>query len=71
RIMRAIDADERAVLTVSIVTDDVEGLGPVALSLPRVVGRQGIVRTLTPDLDPAERDALRRSAETLIRAAGR
>lgn len=71
RIVRAVGGDEHAVLTVSIVNERIEGVGPVALSLPRVVAREGIVHTLAPDLDTDERARLRSSAETLIAAAGR
>lgn len=70
RICRAIRSDERAVLTVSMVGDEVEGVGPVALSLPRVVGGQGILGTLWPTLTPGETAELRRSAEVIVEAAG-
>ena len=39
RIVQSIGGDENSALTVSIVTEEVEGVGPVALSLPRLVGR--------------------------------
>jgi L-lactate dehydrogenase len=55
-----------------MLTEDVEGVGPIALSLPRVVGRTGVVRTLLPALEASERVALRRSAATIEEAlAGR
>jgi L-lactate dehydrogenase len=55
-----------------MLTDEVEGVGPITLSLPRIVGRTGVVRTLVPQLEPAERAALRRSAATIEEAiAGR
>ncbi len=68
RIVRAIAHDERAVLTVSILNEEVEGVPKVALSLHRVVGRDGIVATLPLMLDDAERAALRHSAEILKQA---
>jgi L-lactate dehydrogenase len=68
RIVGAINRDEQAVLSVSCVTPEVEGVENVALSLPRVVGASGIAATLVPDLDFGERKALRRSAE-LLKAA--
>jgi L-lactate dehydrogenase len=71
RILRAVAGDEHALLTVSMETDQIAGRGPVALSLPRLVGADGIVRTVMPTLSAAEAAALARSAETLIRAAGR
>jgi len=59
RIVAAIAEDEHAVLTVS-VSD-----GSVAYSLPRVLGRTGLVRTLDPHLDAAERAALTASGEVI------
>jgi L-lactate dehydrogenase len=72
RIIQSIGGDQDSVLTVSMLTEDVEGVGPIALSLPRVVGRTGVVRTLLPALEASERVALRRSAATIEEAlAGR
>ncbi len=69
RIAGAILGDERAVLTVSVVTPDVEGVEAVAVSLPRVIGAGGAVADLVPDLSAEERNSLRRSAEILKAAA--
>lgn len=69
RIVQAIRDDQRAVLTVSTVMQDFEGLGDVALSLPRVIGRNGVAETLIPQLSFAETRALRASAETLRKTA--
>jgi L-lactate dehydrogenase len=72
RIIQSIGGDENSALTISMLTDEVEGVGPITLSLPRIVGRTGVVRTLVPQLEPAERAALRRSAATIEEAiAGR
>jgi L-lactate dehydrogenase len=68
RIIQSIDGDENSAFTVSMLTDDVEGVGPIALSLPRVIGRAGVVRTLLPSLDAGERALLRRSAATIEEA---
>lgn len=65
RIVRAILRDEQAVLSVSILTREVEGVHDVALSVPRVVGRDGVSADLFPDLDPDEHEALERSARLL------
>ena len=65
RIIKTIASDEQAVLSVSIATPDVLGVRDVALTIPRVVGAQGVVVDLFPDLDPEETDALRRSAEVI------
>lgn len=69
RIVQAVAADERTVLTVSTLTPGFEGVTDVAFSLPRVVGAGGAVQTLLPDLSDDERRALRRSAEILKTAA--
>jgi L-lactate dehydrogenase len=72
RIVQSIGGDENSALTVSMLTEDVEGVGPITLSLPRIVGRTGVVCTLLPTLDAAERALLRRSAATIEEAlAGR
>lgn len=65
RVTRSIIDDERALFSVSQVSAEVEGVRDVALSLPRIVGREGIIATLMPDLDEAERAALKRSAEVI------
>mgnify|MGYP001626223884 FL=1 len=69
RIARAILNDERAMLTVSILNEEVEGVPKIALSLPRIVGRKGIVATLPVQLSDEEREALRKSAEILKQSA--
>jgi L-lactate dehydrogenase len=66
RIVQAIRDDERTVLTLSNI--DTPGFDDVSLSLPRVVGAQGICATLSPSLSPEERESLSRSAE-ILRAA--
>jgi hypothetical protein len=43
----------------------------VALSLPSVVGRQGVVETFLPEMSDDETRALERSAETLRGAVGK
>jgi L-lactate dehydrogenase len=62
RIVEAVRNDERSVLTVSL------SHGDVAYSLPRIVGRSGVVGTLDPRLDDDERRALESSVAT-VRAA--
>jgi L-lactate dehydrogenase len=69
RIVRAIAEDERAVLSVSIRTPEVEGVREVALSLPRIVGRAGVIADLNPALDAGERAALAASARLLAETA--
>jgi L-lactate dehydrogenase len=65
RIVQAIRDDQRAVLTVSIRTPEVAGISDVSLSLPRVIGANGVIATLQPKLSNLEEAALRRSAEVL------
>jgi len=69
RLVRAILGNEHRVMTVSTINAEVEGVESVALSLPRVVARCGIVLDLIPKLDEAEHAALRHSALTLKAAA--
>jgi L-lactate dehydrogenase len=69
RIVQAIAADERAVLTVSCGTDAIADLPRVALSLPRIVGRGGAGDILWPDLDSEEAASLTDSAAILAAAA--
>lgn len=68
RLVAAIADNERAVLTVSTLTPEVEGIRDVCLSLPRVVGSGGAGAALWPELDTAERTALKRSAEIIKQA---
>ena len=69
RIARAIRDNERAVLTVSVLTPEVEGVKEVSLSIPRVVGAAGVMATLPQALSDEEHSALRRSAQILKDAA--
>jgi len=69
RIARAIREDERTVMTVSIITNDVEGIDGVSISLPRVVGRAGVLSTLRPEFSAEESEKLRRSAQIIRDAA--
>ncbi len=71
RIVEAILRDERALLTVSTVHDAGGPVGNVALSLPSIVGRDGVSAVIAPDLDPTEAAALARSADVLRDANGR
>lgn len=65
RIARAILRDEQAVLSVSIQTPEVCGVTGATLSLPRIVGRGGVMADLMPDLDGGEAAALAASARLL------
>ena len=70
RIVQSIAGDESSALTVSMLTEEFEGVGPIALSLPRLVGRGGVLRTLVPRLRADEQAALRRSALVISEAIG-
>ncbi len=65
RIVKAISADQRDILSVSSVTEEIAGVRSVAASVPRVIGAQGIIMDLVPELDSKEHDALHRSASLL------
>ena len=68
RIVGAILRGENSVLTVSTRLDGEFGLRDVCLSVPCVVGRQGVVRIVESDLSGQERSALNASADVLKRA---
>jgi len=65
RLVEAILRDEHTVMTVSTLVDGYGGIRDVCLSLPAVIHRGGIHRTIPLDLAPGEQAALRRSADTL------
>ncbi len=69
RMAQVIQGDERALITCSMSTAECQGVRDVALSLPRVLGKDGVVATFMPNLDAGERAALKRSAEILKEAA--
>jgi L-lactate dehydrogenase len=64
-ICEAISTDSRAVMPVSTLIDGWQGIKDVCLSVPVVMGRGGIVRTLPIDLDPDELEQMRESAGVL------
>jgi L-lactate dehydrogenase len=69
RLAQIIRDDERALVTCSMVTAEIEGVCDIALSLPRLLGGGGVVATLMPNLNAGELAALKRSAEILKQAA--
>lgn len=62
-LVRCIVNDEHRIVTVSVV----DGIGDksLSMSLPRVVGRSGVVATLQPRLNTTESAALRRSGRII------
>jgi L-lactate dehydrogenase len=67
RIAEIVLRDERTVVPVG----SYHPRYGVTLSLPTVVGREGMLRILDPELSIAERQALQRSADTLKAAGAR
>ena len=67
RIVSAILRDENSVLTVSTLLDGEYGLHDVCLSVPCIVGRDGVTRILENPMTEAERAALASSSEVLQR----
>ena len=55
--------DQRAILTVCCRTTGMPDYDDVIFALPRLVGGDGVLATIPLALDPAERAALRRSAD--------
>jgi len=62
RIVNVILHDQRAILTVCTPTPFVAGVSDVTLSMPRLVGGDGVLASFDPPLDSAELAALARSA---------
>ncbi len=62
RISGAILRNEQSILTVSSQVGGHYGLPDVCLSLPAVVGKEGVKRLVNPELPPEELDALKYSA---------
>jgi L-lactate dehydrogenase len=69
RIIRALKADERRILTVSSVCRTVEEYRGVSLSLPRLIGSAGVLQELSPATSAEESRDLRRSAGLIRDAA--
>lgn len=65
RIVEVILQDERSILTVCTPMEEVAGIRDVTVSLPNLVGGEGIIQTFFPNLNGAERSALRASAQVV------
>lgn len=68
RIVEVTLDDQRAILTVCAKTADVLGVTGVTVSLPHLVGGDGILASFPPVMNDAERDLLRASA-SVVRTA--
>lgn len=65
RICEAIIRDEKSVLPVSSIQHDTYGIEGVTLSMPAIVGKNGIEKQLAIKLNEKEQEALKKSAEAL------
>ena len=65
RLVSAIGNDERSVHSVSVLTPEVVGVRDAPVSIPRLIGREGVVADLMPDLDAGEAEALSASARLM------
>lgn len=70
KICGAIVKNERRELTVSVVQDNVCGVKNVPLSLPAIVGQDGAVHAVVPELNAEEEQILKHSAEVMAKAVG-
>lgn len=68
RIVDAIINDQRAILTVSTRADQVAGVKDVSVSLPRLVGGQGVLTTFPLQLNRQEHEKLTASAAVVRQA---
>jgi L-lactate dehydrogenase len=68
RIVDVILHDQRAVLTVGVPTPEVVGVRNVTLSLPRLVGGQGVLETFPLSLNAEETSRLRASGQVIRQA---
>jgi L-lactate dehydrogenase len=69
-IVESIIGDHRSVLSVSTLMTGQYGVRDICLSLPCVVGANGIEEVLTLNLSPVEEMGFRRSAEKLLATLG-
>lgn len=65
RICEAIVRDEKSILPISSIQHGQYGIEGVALSMPAVVGKNGVETLIPIELNEAEQTALRHSADTL------
>lgn len=65
RILSSIFRDEHSLLTVASVLQGEYGLNGVALSVPTIVGREGVERVVPIPLAAGEAEGLRRSAQII------
>lgn len=66
-VLESIYLDNYRTMPLSILANDIYGEKDVCLSIPAVLGRNGIIRTITPDLNESEVVAFKKSAQ-IVRA---
>lgn len=64
-VVEGMALDQGAILPVSAMQSGKLGISDVCLSLPTVVGRNGVVNIIEPKVTPLEREGLHKSAESL------
>jgi L-lactate dehydrogenase len=69
RIAQAIRDDEHSVLTVSMHTPEFESFCASSFSVPRIIGAEGVLRTLWPVLSTNEHELLKMSVTALDEVA--
>lgn len=65
RIVEVILQDERSILTVCTPTENIAGVNDVTVSLPNLIGGEGIIKTFFPNLNESETAALHASAKVV------
>lgn len=65
RIVEVILQDERSILTVSTPMEDVASVKDVTVSLPNLVGGEGIIKTFFPNMNEKETELLGASARVV------
>lgn len=65
RICKAIKNDENCVLMVSSLQKNVEGIENIFISLPTIIGKNGIKEVITQNIDKTEQELLKNSAKAV------
>ncbi len=68
RICRAVSQDTREMIPCSVVLEGEYGYRKMGMSVPAIIGKDGVVEIQQWILDPDEREGLKRSADTLAPA---
>ena len=70
RICEAIVRDEKTILPISSLQHDNHGISDVAMSMPAIVGKNGVEGTVPINLNEEEEKFLKASADTLKKVIG-